>query len=463
MTAPSIVSRVYLWGRALSTAPEPAEVLRLEGDAIADVQAGSKYTLALTASGRVFAWGAGTYGRLGLGSEEDQLAPTCVPFTTRIPIRAIAASNWYTLMVSHRGELYCCGKFGGASILTPAVVPRLPPVLSCAAGDRCFAVVAGHPGGPPGVYVVGSSLAAMNALFPPDVPITGPHDAWCSVRVPLPTASAVTGIVLRGQSFLALCADGLTYAWGANTSRCLGVDDKAAHVWPPAPVVMAGLAAPLAAASLSPGHINAHSLFLLADGSVCGAGSNYKFKTGIPSGSTRQNNTHSCECIAPPRPVPFFSAAAAEGAPRVTHVACGALHSLAVTDDGRLFLWGCGSDGRLGFPEYRAKRARYLYHERTPRQLSSLRGRVTAAHTYWWHTVAATVEPASAEAGPPPRALLPRPDPSARGEGGGRAGAGSLVAASEGTGTGSMEDDDEEEDDDTPIDSRAAGVRAPVR
>jgi alpha-tubulin suppressor-like RCC1 family protein len=41
--------------------------------------------------------------------------------------------------------------------------------------------------------------------------------------------------------------------------------------------------------------------------------------------------------------------ASREGRPaRVVSVSAGAQHSAAVTDEGVLFMWGCGTDGRLG-------------------------------------------------------------------------------------------------------------------
>ena len=33
---------------------------------------------------------------------------------------------------------------------------------------------------------------------------------------------------------------------------------------------------------------------------------------------------------------------------RITHVACGDFHTGALSDGGRLFMWGKGDDGRLG-------------------------------------------------------------------------------------------------------------------
>ena len=36
---------------------------------------------------------------------------------------------------------------------------------------------------------------------------------------------------------------------------------------------------------------------------------------------------------------------------QVTHIACGAAHSLSVTCDGRLYAWGCGKHWQLGQPD----------------------------------------------------------------------------------------------------------------
>jgi alpha-tubulin suppressor-like RCC1 family protein len=70
---------------------------------------------------------------------------------------------------------------------------------------------------------------------------------------------------------------------------------------------------------------------------------------------------------------------------RVAMVSCGGIHNCALTEDGRVFTWGCGSDGRLGHPEYEGHT--YLYKESKPKEVLALRGAVCIASSYY-HNVA---------------------------------------------------------------------------
>ena len=372
--------RVYSFGKTASgMSSEPVEVLRLT-DPIVDVQAGNLYSLALTATGRVYAWGLGTYGRLGLGDDALRETPQLIP-SLEEPIDAIVASNWFSLFVCRSTRTVLrCGRFGGESTLRPEPVLEFAghAASAVAAGDSCLAAIVD---GVVHVIAGGNSAAEeLSPIFHSGALSRGRGSSHATVVLP----SHAHGIFLRGRSFVATCADGRAYAWGVNTSSCLGVRSTHGVVWPPEMVLVP---LPLVSASTSTGHTNVHTLFLDASGSVSAAGSNYKFKTGVPSRSTRKNNTHSCEAIAPPRAVPGLLGHAA------VQVAAGALHSVAVTADGDVLLWGCGSDGRLGFPEFRSKHARYLYHEPVPRRAVLPRGqRATRAHTHWYHTLVVTAE-----------------------------------------------------------------------
>ena len=55
---------------------------------------------------------------------------------------------------------------------------------------------------------------------------------------------------------------------------------------------------------------------------------------------------------------------------QIAKVVCGAIHNSCLTTDGRLFTWGCGSDGRLGHPEYEG--FVYLYKETHPKRVEAL-------------------------------------------------------------------------------------------
>ncbi len=59
-----------------------------------------------------------------------------------------------------------------------------------------------------------------------------------------------------------------------------------------------------------------------------------------------------------PEKIPLPEGAAST---QVAKVVCGGIHGSLITQDGGLYTWGCGSDGRLGHPEYEG--FVYLYKE----------------------------------------------------------------------------------------------------
>jgi len=50
-------------------------IVRLQGVEVKMVSAGAEHTVAITASGKLFGWGWGRYGNLGLGDCKDRLVP----------------------------------------------------------------------------------------------------------------------------------------------------------------------------------------------------------------------------------------------------------------------------------------------------------------------------------------------------------------------------------------------------
>lgn len=65
-------------------------------------------------------------------------------------------------------------------------------------------------------------------------------------------------------------------------------------------------------------------------------------------------------------------------------VECGGIHSAAVTREGSVYTWGCGSDGRLGHPE--AKGHRYLFRSDVPRKVENLPSKVVSVDCSYYHT-----------------------------------------------------------------------------
>ncbi|EPQ26652.1 uncharacterized protein PFL1_05632 [Pseudozyma flocculosa PF-1] len=64
---------------AFDTFDEPFLVKALADKKILELHCGQQHTIARDDNGYVYTWGFGGYGRLGLGTQQDQLAPTLVP------------------------------------------------------------------------------------------------------------------------------------------------------------------------------------------------------------------------------------------------------------------------------------------------------------------------------------------------------------------------------------------------
>ncbi|KAL8440325.1 hypothetical protein Efla_001167 [Eimeria flavescens] len=117
---------------------------------VSKVALGQSHVLALTARGFLYAWGAGFYGRLGLGSSANVYTAALVEFPT--PIRAnIAAGSMQSMCLTEDGEIWVWGRreylCAAQHILTPKLFLQLegPEGVSkaksiAACGEHCLAV-----------------------------------------------------------------------------------------------------------------------------------------------------------------------------------------------------------------------------------------------------------------------------------------------------------------------------------
>ena len=84
-------------------------------------------------------------------------------------------------------------------------------------------------------------------------------------------------------------------------------------------------------------------------------------------------------------------AAALQPGDLVKKVECAGIHSSFLTEMGQVYTFGCGSDGRLGHPEYEGHT--YLYKESKPKLIESLNGlKVSDIASSYYHTVATIQE-----------------------------------------------------------------------
>lgn len=77
-TVEGCVSYSHLTLLDFSPCDRPRVIESLRGVEVVDIAAGGAHSACITASGELFTWGKGRYGRLGHGDSEDHLKPKLV-------------------------------------------------------------------------------------------------------------------------------------------------------------------------------------------------------------------------------------------------------------------------------------------------------------------------------------------------------------------------------------------------
>jgi alpha-tubulin suppressor-like RCC1 family protein len=292
----------------------PIHLATVSGRLVA-LEAGERHGLALDADGDVRAWGNNVYGQLGDGVVGDytwRMQPQRVGLPG--PAAAIAAGGTHSLAALRDGTVRAWGENARGQI-----------------GD-------GTGGTTPPVGV-------FNPPFYRPRPVT--------VR----DLTGVRRVAAGFQHSLALGVDGRVWSWGDNVAGQLGRAIPGGVV-ATVPGAVAGLADVTAIAA---GHH--HSLALRSDGTVWSWGSNSRGQLGTGGGSASSPS---------PAQVPGLS--------NVIAIAAGQAHSMALRSDGTVWTWGANDNGQLGSGGFDAGRA-------TPAQVPGLT-RITAIAAGASHSLA---------------------------------------------------------------------------
>eukprot|EP01062_Namystynia_karyoxenos_P011603 TRINITY_DN14163_c0_g2_i1.p1 TRINITY_DN14163_c0_g2~~TRINITY_DN14163_c0_g2_i1.p1 ORF type:complete len:494 (+),score=66.35 TRINITY_DN14163_c0_g2_i1:102-1484(+) len=235
------------------------------------------------------------------------------------PVR-ISLGNRFDAVVSEQGDLYISDKSTwrrerGLQRCVGAVPPRAARDVACGAHHFLVSLADGR------VFAGGANRCWQCDRNPAE---------WTRLAPVAGISNAVR--VFAGERFsFVLCTGGDVYSFGENMSGqlCRGfVSDKeppqlAAHLCRKGVLeISAGLR---------------HALALLADGGVLAWG-------WIRGRKVDGDGLWSRELGSCPIPISFGG-----GRLRAVSVSAGELHCAVATDDGRLWLWGDGNDGRLGF------------------------------------------------------------------------------------------------------------------
>jgi alpha-tubulin suppressor-like RCC1 family protein len=77
---------------------------------ISHITAGLAHSVVTTRSGRVFSFGWGEFGQLGLGNDADAMLPKQVHALADVKVVSTAAGAQHTVFFTRVGEVFSCGK-----------------------------------------------------------------------------------------------------------------------------------------------------------------------------------------------------------------------------------------------------------------------------------------------------------------------------------------------------------------
>ncbi len=329
-------------GHRTKVQPVPVRVRLAPGVRVTSVRAGCDHALALTANGRMLAWGRGTEGQLGDGSRTRAGTPVRVRLPNGTKIKAIRAGCDHSLALTTKGHVLAwgynhLGELGDGSKrrhTRPARVkiPRGIRIQAISAGcDHNLALttkgrVLAWGYGKYGQLGDGSSKLSSRP-----------------VRVRLPAGARFRLIAAGCEHSLAVSTRGQLYAWGLGSEGQLG-DGSTTSSDVPVKVSLPGPAkggpakgGPPARASATPRVVSLfgglhHSLALLSDGVLLAWGGNLLGELGDGTGEDSD--------------VPVQ--VALPGGTKVTAIAAGFANGLALTSTHQLWAWGDNSAGQLG-------------------------------------------------------------------------------------------------------------------
>ncbi len=303
----------------------PVKVQLPAGTRVTSMRAGCGHSLALTTTGQVLAWGDNRDGELGDGTTTSTGTPVMVKLPPGTKVTAVRAGCRHSLALTTKGHVLAWGFSGQGELGNGSVLTSPEPVrVKLPKGTKVAAISAGAYHGL--ARTTTGRLYAWGANESGELGDGTTTNRDIPVRVKLPKRTKVTLIGAGEGHSLARTSTGKVVAWGDNGDGDLGNGTTTPSSTPvrvklPRRTKLRGLFGGCA-----------ESLALTAKGHVLAWGDNGAGQLG--NGTTTPSDT--------PVRVKLPTGT------KVTAVAAGCSHNLALTAKGHVLAWGFGLLGQLG-------------------------------------------------------------------------------------------------------------------
>ena len=287
--------------------------------------AGLGLSLAIKGDGTLWAWGYNNNGQLGLGDNEDRLAPAQVGSASDWSAVSAASASYHVLALKSDGSLWAWGDNSSGQLGLADLIERNVPVRVGTASD--WAAVSA--GGEHSLALKadgtlwGWGYNSNGQLGLGEIPEGCPATSYCDIPRQIGSDADWAAVSAGTNHTLALRADGSLWAWGSNTTGQLGLGDTANRSSP----VQVSSTSDWVAVSAG----DRHSMALKTNGTLWGFGYNEGGQLGLghtaDSSTPQQEMTNATDWVA---------------------VSAGGDNTLARKADGTLWAWGTNGNGELG-------------------------------------------------------------------------------------------------------------------
>jgi alpha-tubulin suppressor-like RCC1 family protein len=213
---------VLAWGQDNSFEfPVPTPVKLPDGVTIKGISAGWSHALAVTTTGQVYAWGSDSNGELGDGGGAAQATPQLVNLPPGTNVTAVSAGENYSLALTSQGQvlawgLNAQGELGNGTTTgsgTPVMVQLSAGTKVKALSASCTHTLALTSGGK--VLAWGDNTSGQlgdGTVQSSDVPVTAT----------LPAGTKVSAVSAECSQSVALTSAGTVLTWGNGEFGALG-------------------------------------------------------------------------------------------------------------------------------------------------------------------------------------------------------------------------------------------------